>query len=89
MVTTEIKNGKKKKIRRFKNRPVYKIQNGMPQFYCKQQAIDEAVALMKAEPDEKCVAQIVPLEKKQTKYLSENTPKVNLVKVKQNKNARS
>lgn len=89
VVTTEIKNGKKKKIRRFKNRPVYKIQNGMPQFYCKQQAIDEAVALMKAEPDEKCVAQIVPLEKKQTKYLSENTPKVNLVKVKQNKNARS
>ena len=89
VVTTEIKNGKKKKVRRLKTRPEYKIKNGMPQFYCERQVIDDAMALMKAEPNEKCVAQIVPSEKKQMYYLSENKPKVNLAQAKQNKNERS
>lgn len=88
VVTTEKVKGKKKKIRRIKNRPVYKMQDDMPQFYCEKQVIDEAIAVMKAETNEKCVAQIVPLEKKPVKYLSENRSKLNLLNVKQNKNAR-
>lgn len=60
VVTTEIIKGRKKKVVRIKTRPVYKMKNGLPYFISTPQNIQTCINMMKAQPHEPCVAQIVP-----------------------------
>lgn len=60
VVTTEIVKGRKKKVRRYKTRPDYKMKNSMPQFTEDAEAIKGALETLRAKPNEQCVANIMP-----------------------------
>lgn len=60
VTTTEIIRGRKRKVKRYKARPDYVMKNGMPQFNDDQQLTTQALDMMRAEQDEKCVADILP-----------------------------
>lgn len=90
VVTTEIKRGRKVKVKRYQLRPDYVMKNGMPQFNTNQQFIKTALENMTAGENEKSVADIVPKsfdmpyffnEKQQNQYYLAST-------VQKNKNVR-
>ncbi len=60
VVTTEVKKGRLQKITRYQTRPDYVMQNGMPQFTDDPKLITLYINSMRAKPNEKCVANIVP-----------------------------
>lgn len=60
VITTEIVKGRKKKVKRYKIRPDYKMKNGMPQFTEDENAIAAALETLRAKPNEQRVADIVP-----------------------------
>ena len=90
VVTTEIVKGRKKKVKRYKTRPDYVMKNGMPQFVDDPQLTAQSLKMMRAEPDEKCVADIMPSYFTTTFLNTKKLVKPNYfaVSAKQNKNGR-
>ena len=88
VTTTEIIKGRKRKVKRYKARPDYVMKNGMPQFNDDPQLTAQALDMMKAEQDEKCVADILPSYLAPVFLNKKNKQTYFAVSVKQNKNGR-
>lgn len=88
VTTTEIIRGRKRKVKRYKARPDYVMKNGMPQFNDDQQLTTQALDMMRAEQDEKCVADILPSYLTPVFLNKKNKHTYFAVSVKQNKNGR-
>lgn len=88
VTTTEIIKGRKRKVKRYKARPDYVMKNGMPQFNDDPQLTAQALDMMKAEQDEKCVADILPSYLTPVFLNKKNKQTYFAVSVKQNKNGR-
>ena len=88
VATKEIVKGRLRTVRRYQTRPDYVMKNGMPQFNDDPQLTAQVLDMMRAEHDEKCVADILPShltpsflnKKKEQTYIA--------VSVKRNKNGR-
>ncbi len=90
VVTTEIKRGRKVKVKRYQIRPDYVMKNGMPQFNTNPQFIKAALENMTAGENEKSVADIVPRSYDMPYFFKEKQQKQHYLAsaVQKNKNVR-